>query len=42
MRRFAGVVQSELELVETFGPYDVTAGRTAPSNGVQSPAADLS
>lgn len=42
VRRFAGVVQSELELLETFGPYDVTAGRTAPSHGVQSPAADLS
>ena len=42
VRRFAGVVQSELELLETFGPYDVTAGRTDPSRSVQSPAPDLS
>ena len=42
VRRFAGVVQSELELLETFGPYDVTAGRTGPSRSVQSPAPDLS
>ncbi|HZW45234.1 MAG TPA: PLP-dependent aminotransferase family protein [Dermatophilaceae bacterium] len=42
VRRFASVVQSELELLETFGPYDVTAGRTPPSRSVQSPAPDLS
>jgi hypothetical protein len=42
VRRFAGVVQSELELLETFGPYDVTAGRTTPSRSVQSPTPDLS
>ncbi|MHB1474371.1 MAG: aminotransferase-like domain-containing protein [Dermatophilaceae bacterium] len=42
VRRFAAVVQSELELLETFGPYDVTAGRAAASHSVQSPAPDLS
>ena len=42
VRRFAGVVQSELELLETFGPYDATAGDSGPSHGVQFPAPDLS
>jgi 2-aminoadipate transaminase len=42
VRRFAGVVQSELELLETFGPYDVTGRGSGPSTGVQSPAPDLS
>jgi DNA-binding transcriptional MocR family regulator len=42
VRRFAGVVQSELELLETFGPYDATGDTSGPSTGVQSPAPDLS
>jgi hypothetical protein len=42
VRRFAGVVQSELELLETFGPYDATGRGAGPSTGVQSPAPDLS
>jgi len=42
VRRFAGVVQSELELLETFGPYDATGRGSGPSTGVQSPAPDLS
>jgi DNA-binding transcriptional MocR family regulator len=42
VRRFAGVVQSELELLETFGPYDATGRGSGPSIGVQSPAPDLS
>ena len=42
VRRFAGVVQSELELLETFGPYDTTGRGSGPSTGVQSPAPDLS
>jgi len=42
VRRFAGVVQAELELLETFGPYDASAGRPGPSRGVQFPAPDLS
>jgi 2-aminoadipate transaminase len=42
VRRFAGVVQSELELLETFGPYDATGHGSGPSTGVQFPAPDLS
>lgn len=42
VRRFAGVVQAELELLETFGPYQATAAGSAPSKGVQIPAPDLS
>jgi len=42
VRRFASVVQSELELRETFGPYDGTGTGAGPSTGVQSPAPDLS
>jgi len=42
VRRFAGVVQSELELLETFGPYDATGSGSGPSTGVQFPAPDLS
>jgi len=42
VRRFAGVVQSELELLETFGPYDTTGRGSGPSEGVQFPAPDLS
>jgi DNA-binding transcriptional MocR family regulator len=42
VRRFAGVVQSELELLETFGPYDATGRGSGRSIGVQSPAPDLS
>jgi DNA-binding transcriptional MocR family regulator len=42
VRRFAGVVQSELELLETFGPYDATGRGSGPSTGVQFPAPDLS
>jgi 2-aminoadipate transaminase len=42
VRRFAGVVQSELELLETFGPYVATGRGSGPSTGVQSPAPDLS
>jgi len=42
VRRFAGVVQTELELLETFGPYDATGRGSGPSTGVQSPAPDLS
>ncbi|HEY5249608.1 MAG TPA: PLP-dependent aminotransferase family protein [Dermatophilaceae bacterium] len=42
VRRFAGVVQSELELLETFGPYVPPDRGAGPSTGVQSPAPDLS
>ena len=42
VRRFAGVVQSELELLETFGPYDATSGGSRTSRGVAFPAPDLS
>jgi 2-aminoadipate transaminase len=42
IRRFAGVVQTELDLLETFGPYDSTGRGAGPSTGVQSPAPDLS
>jgi 2-aminoadipate transaminase len=42
VRRFAGVVQTELELLETFGPYVATADGSDLSTGVQSPAPDLS
>jgi DNA-binding transcriptional MocR family regulator len=42
IRRFAGVVQSELELLETFGPYDPVGRGSGPSTGVQFPAPDLS
>jgi DNA-binding transcriptional MocR family regulator len=42
VRRLAGVVQSELELLETFGPYDSGPGRGSPAAGVQFPAPDLS
>jgi DNA-binding transcriptional MocR family regulator len=41
VRRFAGVVQSELELLETFGPYHATGRGSGPSTGVQFPAPDL-
>ncbi|MBE3074310.1 MAG: PLP-dependent aminotransferase family protein, partial [Actinobacteria bacterium] len=42
VRRFASVVQDELELLETFGPYDATASGSGLSKGVQFPAPDLS
>ncbi|HEX7463224.1 MAG TPA: PLP-dependent aminotransferase family protein [Dermatophilaceae bacterium] len=42
VRRFAGVVQTELELLETFGPFADTTGGEAPSHSVQFPAPDLS
>ncbi|MDQ1538998.1 MAG: 2-aminoadipate transaminase [Actinomycetota bacterium] len=42
VRRFASVVQAELELLETFGPYDATGRGSGPSTGVQSPAPNLS
>ncbi|HEX7536939.1 MAG TPA: PLP-dependent aminotransferase family protein [Dermatophilaceae bacterium] len=42
VRRFAGVVQTELDLLETFGPYDATGRGSGPSTGVQSPSPDLS
>jgi 2-aminoadipate transaminase len=42
VRRFAAVVQSELELLETFGPYDPTGRGAGPSAGVQFPSPDLS
>jgi DNA-binding transcriptional MocR family regulator len=42
VRRFASVVQVELELLETFGPYDATARGAGPSTGVQSPSPNLS
>jgi len=42
VRRFARVVQSELDLLETFGPYDATGRGSGPSTGVQFPAPDLS
>jgi 2-aminoadipate transaminase len=42
VRRFAGVVKAEQELLETFGPYHPTAGDSGPSKGVQFPAPDLS
>jgi 2-aminoadipate transaminase len=42
VRRLAGVVQSELELLETFGPYDSGPDRGSPAAGFQFPAPDLS
>ena len=42
VRRFAGVVQTELELLETFGPFDATTDGMGLSTGVQFPAPDLS
>ena len=42
VRRFAGVVQSELDLLETFGPYDATGRGGGRSSGVQSPEPNLS
>jgi DNA-binding transcriptional MocR family regulator len=42
VRRFAGVVHAELDLLETFGPYDATRRGSGPSTGVQSPSPDLS
>jgi DNA-binding transcriptional MocR family regulator len=42
VRRFAGVVQSELELLETFGPYDPGSNRPGASRGAQFPSPDLS
>ncbi len=42
VRRLAGVVQAELELLETFGPYDDKAARTPASGSPQFPAPDLS
>ena len=42
VRRFAGVVQTELDLLETFGPFDATTDGTGLSTGVQFPAPDLS
>jgi 2-aminoadipate transaminase len=42
IRRFAGVVQSELDLLETFGPYDIAGHGAGPSTGVQSPSPDVS
>jgi 2-aminoadipate transaminase len=41
VRRLAGVVRTELELLETFGPYHAAGGAGA-SVAVQSPAPDLS
>jgi len=41
VRRLAGVVQSELELLETFGPYDDKASGTPSSDSLQFPAPDL-
>ena len=41
VRRFAVVVHSELELLETFGPYHATDRTSGPSPGVQFPAPDL-
>jgi 2-aminoadipate transaminase len=41
IRRFAGVVQSELDLLETFGPYDIAGHGAGPSTGVQSPSPDV-
>jgi hypothetical protein len=42
VRRFAAVVRSELELLETFGPYDATGRGAGNSAGVQFPAPDIS
>ncbi|MEO6142818.1 MAG: PLP-dependent aminotransferase family protein [Dermatophilaceae bacterium] len=42
VRRFAGVVQTEMELLETFGPFDASTDGTGLSTGVQFPAPDLS
>ena len=42
VRRLAGVVQAELELLETFGPYDDKASGTPSSDSLQFPAPDLS
>jgi DNA-binding transcriptional MocR family regulator len=41
VRRFAGVVQAELDLLETFGPYDPAVGGAGRSYG-EFPAPDLS
>jgi 2-aminoadipate transaminase len=41
IRRFSGVVQSELDLLETFGPYDIAGHGAGPSTGVQSPSPDV-
>jgi len=42
IRRFAGVVQTEMELLETFGPFDAGTDGAGLSTGVQFPAPDLS
>jgi 2-aminoadipate transaminase len=42
VRRLAGVVQAELELLETFGPYDDKASGTPSSDSLQFPSPDLS
>jgi DNA-binding transcriptional MocR family regulator len=42
VRRFAGVVQAELELLETFGPYSAAFESMGPPHGVESPAPNLS
>jgi 2-aminoadipate transaminase len=42
VRRFAGVVQAELELLETFGPYDASVSSDTAAPGVQFPSPDLS
>ncbi len=42
VRRFAGVVQTELELLETFGPYVAGTDGSEYSTGVQFPAPDVS
>jgi len=42
VRRFAGVVQTELELLETFGPYDASVSSDTAAPGVQFPSPDLS
>jgi len=41
VRRLAGVVQAELELLETFGPYDDKASGAPSSDSLQFPAPDL-
>jgi len=41
VRRFAGVVQTELELLETFGPFNATIDDAHHSTAVDSPAPDL-
>ena len=42
VRRFAGVVQAELELLETFGPYDASVTSDTSAARVQFPSPDLS